>query len=104
MFDQACATNAIKPNVKLQASAPDAVADLAVRGLGVAILTESMVANHEDRLKALVIDDIVTSVGLALIWTTSRSPALEEFLFRSREAFVDPLSRRVIRTGGRAAR
>jgi DNA-binding transcriptional LysR family regulator len=104
MFDQACATNAVKPKVELQASAPDAVADLAVRGLGVAILTESMFANHKDRLKALVIDDVVGTVGLALIWTTSRSPALEEFLLRSREAFVDPLSRRVIRTGGRAAR
>jgi DNA-binding transcriptional LysR family regulator len=102
MFDQACVASGVRPNIALQASAPDAVADLALRGLGIAILTESMVANHAGRLKALVVDDIGASVGLALVWTANESPALQEFLLRSHETFASPQSRRVVRTGGRA--
>ncbi|MDH2904234.1 MAG: LysR family transcriptional regulator [Actinomycetota bacterium] len=104
LFNQACEATGIVPNIVLQASAPDAVADLAARGLGVAILTESMAVLHEGRLKALVIDDIVSTVGLALIWKASRSPALQELIRRSREAFADPLPRQVIPSGGRAVR
>ena len=103
MFDQACASGKIKPDIVLQASAPDAVADLAARGLGVAVLTESMSANHAARLKALELDDIPEPVGLALVWTTAESPALREFLQGIHDAFKDPRSRRVIRTGGREA-
>jgi DNA-binding transcriptional LysR family regulator len=103
MFDQACASGKIKPDIVLQASAPDAVADLAARGLGVAVLTESMSANHAARLKALELDDISEPVGLALVWTTAESPALREFLQGIHDAFTDPRSRRVIRTGGREA-
>jgi DNA-binding transcriptional LysR family regulator len=101
MFDQACAATGIQPDIVLQASAPDAVADLAKRGLGLAILTESMAANHKARLRALGIDDIETPVGLALVWTTTESPALRQFLVRFHEAFTDPRSRRVVPTGGR---
>jgi DNA-binding transcriptional LysR family regulator len=103
MFDQACASQNIQLNIVLQASAPDAVADLAKRGLGVAILTESMAANHTSRLRALPIDDIPTPVGLALVWTTAQCPALREFLLCIHETFTKPTSRRVIPTGGREA-
>jgi DNA-binding transcriptional LysR family regulator len=103
LFSKACAAEGVVANVVLQASAPDAVADLAARGLGVAILTESMAAFHEGRLKALVIDDIALTVGLALIWKASKSPALQELIDRSRVAFTDPLSRQILPSGGRAA-
>jgi DNA-binding transcriptional LysR family regulator len=103
VLDQACAAQGIQPDIALQASAPDAVADLAARGLGVAVLTESMSANHAARLKALELDDIPEPVGLALVWTTAESPALREFLQGIHDAFTDPRSRRVIRTGGREA-
>jgi DNA-binding transcriptional LysR family regulator len=103
LFDQACASEKISPDIVLQASAPDAVADLAGRGLGVAILIRSMCANHKDRLKALELEDIPTPVGLALVWTTIERPALREFLQRIHEAFTKPTSRRVIRTGDQAA-
>ncbi len=103
LFNQVCAAKGLVPNIVLQASAPDAVADLAARGLGVAILTESMATFHEGRLKALVIDDIMLTVGLALIWKASKSPALQELIDRSREAFTDPLSRQILPSGGRAA-
>jgi DNA-binding transcriptional LysR family regulator len=87
VFDQACATRGIRPHIALQASAPDAVADLAIRGLGVAILSESMTANHGGRLTAVAIDDIETPAVLALIWTRRPSPALRELLVHSRDAF-----------------
>jgi DNA-binding transcriptional LysR family regulator len=87
VFDQECAANGIRPDIALQASAPNAVADLAIRGLGIAILAESMAANHADRLTALVIDDITTPAVLALIWSATKSPALRELLRHSRAAF-----------------
>jgi DNA-binding transcriptional LysR family regulator len=87
MFDKACAAKDIEPDIVLQASAPDAVADLASRGLGIAVLTESMAARHVSRLKALVIEDVHDPAGLALIWTTTKSPALQAFLLHCYEAF-----------------
>ena len=53
VFDQACAGTDLQPVIALQASAADAIADLATRGLGVAILSESMAAHYRDRLTAL---------------------------------------------------
>jgi DNA-binding transcriptional LysR family regulator len=89
MFDRTCAEHDLQMDIVLQASAPDAVAALALRGLGVAILTESMVANH-GRLKALTIRDIRTAAGLALVWRATQSPALRAFLLHSYVAFVGP--------------
>src|ERR1035441_3285812 len=74
VFDQACAAKGIPPDIALQASAPGAVADLAIRGLGIAILSESMAASHGGRLNALVIDDIQTPAVLALIWDGKKDP------------------------------
>jgi DNA-binding transcriptional LysR family regulator len=90
VLDQACAAQGIQPDIALQASAPSAVADLAIRGLGIAILSESMAASHDTRLKALVIDDIQTLAVLALIWTATGSPAVRELLHHSRQAFTSP--------------
>ena len=88
MFDRTCAEHDLQMDIVLQASAPDAVADLALRGLGVAILTESMVAGN-GQLNALTIGDIRTPAGLALIWRTTQSPALRAFLVHSYVAFVE---------------
>lgn len=90
VFDQACAAKGIQPDIALQASAPGAVADLAVRGLGIAVLSETMAASYHGRLTALAIDDIETPAVLALIWTTTNSPALRELLRHSRQACTSP--------------
>ena len=87
VFDQACAAQQRRPEIALQASAPDAVADLAIRGLGVAILSESMLVAHAGRLEPLVLDDIDTPAGLMLVWTNPQSPVLREFVDHSRRAF-----------------
>lgn len=90
VFDQGCAAQGITARIALQASAPDAVADLAVRGLGVAVLSQSMATGYAGRLHAAVIDDVETPAVLALIWTSPQSPALREFLRHGRTAFTDP--------------
>ena len=90
VFDRACAAQGVQADISLQASAPDAVADLATRGLGVAILAESMATNYEGRLKALAIDDVDTPAVLALISTATKSPALRELLVHTHEAFTRP--------------
>ena len=90
VFDRACAAAGVQADISLQASAPDAVADLAARGLGVAILAESMAAGYEGRLKALALDDVHTPAVLALISTATKSPALRELLAHCHEAFARP--------------
>jgi len=94
VFDQACAAKGIQPDIVLQASAPAAVTDLALRGFGVAILSESMAANHDGPVHVVAVNDIDTRAVLALIWTTTTSPALRELLRHSHDAFPD-------RTAGR---
>jgi DNA-binding transcriptional LysR family regulator len=100
VFDQACAASGIRPDIALQASAPGAVADLAIRGLGIAILSESMAASHQGRLTALPIDDIQTPAVLALIWATTQSPALRELLRHSRAAFASSRPAQAPSAGG----
>jgi DNA-binding transcriptional LysR family regulator len=90
VFDRACAAQAIQPVIALQASAADAIADLASRGLAIAVLSASMAAHYDDRLTALTIDDLTAPVLLALIWKTTHSPAVRELVVHSRRAFTPP--------------
>ncbi|HET9971806.1 MAG TPA: LysR family transcriptional regulator substrate-binding protein, partial [Streptosporangiaceae bacterium] len=87
VFDRACAARGIQPVIALQASAPDAIADLAARGLAAAILSESMAERHSDRLTALRIDDVDTPAQLALTWKSTHNAAVREFLGYGRKAF-----------------
>ena len=77
----------LQPTIALQASAPDAVADLALRGLGIGILSESMTATHRKKLVSVMIGDAEIPAVLALVWRAMPSPALRELLRASREAF-----------------
>jgi DNA-binding transcriptional LysR family regulator len=86
VLDGACAAANLRPEIALQASAPDAVADLAVRGLGVAVLSESMASSYP-RLTAIPVDDVPTPAVLALVWT-STGPALNELLLHCRKTFT----------------
>lgn len=84
VFDQACAAHGVKPDIALEASAPAAVVDLAARGLGVAVLSESMAATESDRLAAVALDGVEARAVLALVWNDSESPALRELVRQSR--------------------
>lgn len=89
VFDQACAAQNRQPVIALQASAGDAIADLAARGLGVGILSESMAARYRDRLTARTVDDVETPALLALIWKDTHNPAVRELLAHGRRAFTE---------------
>ncbi len=89
VFDRACAARGLRPAITLQASAADAIADLAARGLAVAVLSESMAAAYRDRLTSLVIEDLDAHALLALIWKSTSSPAVRELLVHSRRAFIE---------------
>jgi DNA-binding transcriptional LysR family regulator len=89
-FDQGCAATGLTPTIAFQASAADAIVDLVERGLGVGILSESMAARYNERLTAVVINDVTTLVLLALIWTPTPNPALQEMIRHIRIAFAKP--------------
>ena len=97
-FDQACATAAVRPYIAMQATAPGTIADLAARGLGVAILAQSMAGAFSDRLKALAIEDADVPALLSLVWST-HSPALREFLSHCRRAFSLDAPAQAVRGG-----
>jgi DNA-binding transcriptional LysR family regulator len=87
VFDQACAEGDLRPNIALEASAPSAVADLAARGLGVAIFSATMAASYADRLTTVPVTGVGVPSLLALVWSHSPSLALREFLRYTSEAF-----------------
>jgi DNA-binding transcriptional LysR family regulator len=88
VLDAACARRGLVPEIALIASAPDAVADLAQRGLGVAILSESMASAQDGRLQAVPIADVDVPAILAFVWRPEPSPALRELLVHARAAFT----------------
>lgn len=88
VFDRACTEQHIRVEIGLQASAADAIADLAGRGLGVAILSASMVAQYP--LVALPIEDLDAPALLALTWKSAPGPALRQLLIHAQRAFHLP--------------
>ncbi|GAA4596913.1 DNA-binding transcriptional LysR family regulator [Actinoplanes octamycinicus] len=76
----------LRPEVALVATSPDTVAGLARRGLGVAVLSESMAAAHPD-LVSIPIDGIDIPALLALVWQDRTSPALSAFIRHCDAAF-----------------
>jgi DNA-binding transcriptional LysR family regulator len=88
VLDQACAARGLRLDIALEASAPGTVADLARRGLGVAVLSQSMAAVLSAGLVVLPLDDIALPAVLALIWRPGPGPALAELLRHCRESFT----------------
>jgi DNA-binding transcriptional LysR family regulator len=85
-FDEACVTAGLIPDVVLVASAPGAVAELASRGLGIAVLSESMAKVHAG-LVAVPVSGVPLPALLALVWRPRTSPALSALLPHCRRAF-----------------
>ncbi len=89
-LDEACAAQGVTLDVALEASAPGAVADLAARGLGIAVLSESMAAAHAGRLRRRPVSGPGATAQLALIWRPAPGPALRELIGHCRRAFAAP--------------
>ncbi|MFE6223085.1 LysR family transcriptional regulator [Streptomyces sp. NPDC057854] len=92
VLDQASAARDVHPAIALEAGAADAIADLAARGLGVAVLSASMAASYADRLTALPLDDVDVPALLALVWKPAPHPAVHAFLGHARPAFGLPVT------------
>jgi DNA-binding transcriptional LysR family regulator len=90
LFDRACAAQGLRPAIALEASAAEAIADLAARGLGVAVLSESMAARYGDCVTARTIEDVTTPALLSLVWKNTHSPAVRAALTHCRHAFGRP--------------
>jgi DNA-binding transcriptional LysR family regulator len=92
-FDRACAKARVTPRIGFEASTPLALADLAERGLGVAILPAS-VPHGRDGLHALAIVPEIRG-RLVLAWRSDGpiSPAARALIERAR---------RLLRVSGRA--
>ncbi|MFD1815841.1 LysR family transcriptional regulator [Rhodococcus gannanensis] len=87
VFDNCCTAKGLAPTPEIQAGAADAIADLARRGLGVAILSESMAADYPD-LVSRTIDDADAPALLALVWRDANRPAVRQLLNHCRRAFT----------------
>jgi DNA-binding transcriptional LysR family regulator len=79
VFDEAFLSQGLLPDLALAASAPGAVASLASRGLGIAVLSESMAANYPE-LTAVPITGVEIPALLALVWRPRGSAALNALL------------------------
>jgi DNA-binding transcriptional LysR family regulator len=86
-LDEACAAQGVRLAVTVEASAPAAVADLAARGLGVAVLSQTMAEAQAGRLRSLSIGGVGRAAHLALAWRPGPGPALRAFLGHCRTAF-----------------
>jgi DNA-binding transcriptional LysR family regulator len=86
VFDEAFLSKGLIPDLALAASAPGAVADLAARGLGIAVLSESMASNYPE-LTAVPIAGIEIPALLALVWRPRVSAALSALLPHLEKAF-----------------
>lgn len=93
VFDEAFLSKGFMPQLALAASAPGAVASLAARGLGIAVLSESMASGYPE-LKAIPIAGVEIPALLALVWRPRVSAALEALLPHLEKAFGStPVSR-----------
>jgi DNA-binding transcriptional LysR family regulator len=90
VFDRACAAAGLTATVALQASAPAAVVDLAARGLGVAVLSESMADDGAPGLRARPIAGIDIQAVLSLVWRPSPGPALRQLVAHCHRTFTHP--------------
>ena len=89
-LDQACAAASLKPRIAFEAGDPLAIANLAARGLGVAILPESTIASMPGALQPLTITRPHLRSRIELVWRPDEptSPAARVLIERAREFFA----------------
>lgn len=68
VLDEACTAAGVRPRIGLEATNPQMLAQLAARGLGVAIVPESTAREHADQLHALKIVRPALRGRLAMAW------------------------------------
>lgn len=91
-IDDACATAGFQPRIALEASNLAVLAQLAGRGLGVAIVPESVAHAHATELHSITITRPQMRGRLALAWRAEGpiSPAARALISRARTDLADP--------------
>jgi DNA-binding transcriptional LysR family regulator len=89
VLDEAFRSQGLIADVALVASAPGAVVDLAARGMGVAVLSESM-SRDAGGLTVVPIDGVPLPALLALVWRPRPGAALSDLLPHLQQAFQEP--------------
>jgi DNA-binding transcriptional LysR family regulator len=74
-LEAACAAAGFRPHVAFEAGDPGVLAELAARGLGVAILPESLVAARSRDLHAIAITQPALRGALVLAWRAGGAPS-----------------------------
>lgn len=87
VFDQACAARGIRATIAVEAAAAESIADLAARGLGIGVLSTSLAAVHQARLRTAAIRDVTIPAVLAILWRHSGEVAASELAQRCRTEF-----------------
>jgi DNA-binding transcriptional LysR family regulator len=93
-IDDACTEAGFQPHVLFEASDPHVLAELASRGLGVAILPESVAKAHRREIHALTINSPQLRGRIALAWRAEGpiNPAGRVFIERVRAVHAPPPS------------
>lgn len=86
-LDLACAAAGVRPTIAVEASAADAVAELAARGLGAGILSRSMARAYAGRLRLLDVVGVDVPAELAVVWSRRPGPGVRELATAVRTAF-----------------
>ncbi|GAA3705168.1 LysR family transcriptional regulator [Gordonia hankookensis] len=73
--------------ISLEASSPDAVVELVASGLGIGVLSESIVADRADAVAGRPIRGVNDQASLGFVWRTSAGPAVHAFLALARREF-----------------
>lgn len=91
LLDEACAALGFAPHIAFEASDLDTLAQLASRGLGVAILPRAFVEARSTRLRLIAIGTPALRGGLALAWRADspQSPAARALIERASRAFLN---------------
>lgn len=95
-LDEACAAAGFEPRVAFEVSDPNVLAQLAARGLGPAVVPESLAAEYSGELHALTVTDPPLRGRMALAWRTEGpvGPAARAFAEHARTVLAPPAGRR----------
>ncbi len=91
-LDEACAAAGFQPRSAFEASDPQVLAQLAARGLGVAVLPASLATARAARLRGIPITDPEIHGRLAVAWRTTGpiSPAARALINHARATLKSP--------------
>lgn len=91
-LDAACAEAGFEPGVVFEASDPNVLAQLAVRGLGAAVIPESLAALYTEELRSVYVESQSFRGQTALAWRSEgpMSPATHAFVEHAKSVLATP--------------